>query len=135
MTRALYDTGRNAFLTGSIAFLTDTIKYVLVDTGAYTVNLATHQFLSDIPVGARTAISNPLTGKTAVAGVADANDAVFPAATGVQSEALVLFKDTGSPATSQLILYNDEATNLPITPNGGDITNVLDNGASKIFKL
>lgn len=135
MTKALYDAGRAAFLKGEIAALTDTLKFVLVDTGAYTLNLATHQFLSDIPAGARVATSAALAGKTATAGVLDANDTVFTAVSGAVSEALVLFKDTGNPATSPLISFNDEATGLPVTPNSGDITVVHDSGTSRIFKL
>lgn len=135
MTKALYDKGRNAHLRGEIAFQTDTIKFVLVDTGAYTLDLANHQYLSDIPSGARIAISGALASKTTTAGVADADDPVFTAVSGAVSEALVLFKDTGTPSTSALILYNDEATGLPVTPNGGDITVVLDSGSSKLYKL
>lgn len=135
MANGLYDKGRQAFLEGGVAWLTDNIKAVLVDTGAYTPNLATHQFLSDIAAGARIATSANLAGKTSTAGVADANDAVFSAVTGVQSEAVVLYKDTGTAGTSALICFMDTATGLPVTPNGGDITFVWDNGANKIFKL
>ena len=135
MANALYDKARQAFLEGSIAWLTDTIKAVLVDTGAYTPNLATHQFLSDIPSGARIYTSVALTGKTSTNGVADANDLTDTAVTGVSCEALVLIKDTGSAATSPLIAYIDTATGLPVTPSGGDILITWDNGANKIFKL
>jgi hypothetical protein len=135
MANGLYDKGRQAFLEGGVAWLTDNIKVVLVDTGAYGPNLATHQFLSDIAAGARIATSANLAGKTSTAGVADANDAVFSAVTGVQSEAVVIYKDTGTAGTSTLIAYIDTATGLPVTPNGGDITVVWDNGANKIFKL
>lgn len=141
MTNALYDKYREAQLsgTGSVAWGTgaggDTIKAVLVDTGAYTVNTATHQYLSDIASGARIATSAALAGKTVTAGVADANDVTFTAVTGASCEALVLYKDTGSAATSPLIAYIDTATGLPVTPNGGDISCVFDSGANRIFKL
>ena len=135
MSNALYDRGRQSFLEGGLAWLTDTIRAVLVDTGLYTVNLATHQFLSSVPVGARTAVSPALGSKTSTAGVADAIDALFSAATGNQSEAVVLYKDTGTDATSAIIAYIDTATGLPVTPNGGDITVTWDNAANKIFKL
>lgn len=135
MANALYDTGRAAFLGADVDWLADNIKAVLVDTGAYTVNLSTHAFLSDIPGGARIATSGNLAGKTATAGVADANDVTFTAVSGATVEAIVLYKDTGVAATSQLICYIDTATGLPVTPNGGDITVTWDNGANKIFKL
>lgn len=133
MANALYDLGRNSFLRGEIVWQTDTIKTVLVDAGQYTPNLATHQFLSDIPVGARIATSAALASKTTVAGVADAADPVFTAATGVQSEYLVVYQDTGSAATSRLIVFIDTATGLPVTPNSGDINVIF--SASGIFKL
>ena len=135
MANALYDKGREAFLTGGINWSGDSIKAVLVDTGAYTVNLATHQFLSDIAAGARVATSANLSAKTVAAGVADAADSLFTAVSGPSVEAVVLYKDTGTAGTSALIAYIDTASGLPITPNGGDITVVWDNGANKIFKL
>lgn len=135
MTNALYDHGRQTILEGGVAWLTDSIKAVLVDSAAYTPNLASHQFLSDIPSGARIATSPALGSKTSTAGVADAADAVFSAVTGPQSEFVVLYKDTGTATTSALIAYIDTAVGLPVTPNGGDITVQWDNGTNRIFKL
>lgn len=136
MTKALYDLGREGFLGGDIDWDANTIKAVLVDTGAYALNLATHQFLSDIPAGARIATSAALTSKTKAAGVADAADVTFTAVPGPTTiEAVVLYQDTGVAGTSRLISYDDEGTNLPVTPNGGDIVVQWDNGANKIFKL
>lgn len=134
MANALYDKGREAFLTAGINWTSDTIKVSLVDTDDYTVNLATHDFYDDIPSGAIVATAT-LGTKTATAGIADAADATFTAVSGDVSEALVIWKDTGTPSTSTLIAYIDTATGLPVTPNGGDITIVWDNGANKIFKL
>lgn len=135
MANALYDKGREGFLDGSIDWDTDNIKAVLVDTGTYTVNLATHTFLSDITSGARIATSGNLTTKTVTAGVADADDITFPSVTGVSGEALVLYKDTGTASTSRLIAYIDTATGLPTLPNGGDITVSWANTTNRIFRL
>lgn len=136
MSNQLYLLGRQAMSDGaSIAWLTDNIKCVLVDTGAYTPNFSTDANLSDIPAGARIATSANLSGKTNVGGVFDAADVVLSAVTGVQSEAVAVYKDSGSAATSKLIAYIDTATGLPITPTGADITIVWDNGANKIFKI
>lgn len=135
MANALYDKSREAFLTGAISWTTDNIKAVLVDTGSYTVNLASNQYLSDITAGARIATSGNLTGKTATAGVADADDITITSVVGASVEAIVLYKDTGSASTSPLIAYIDTATGLPVTPNGGDINVAFSNGASRIFKL
>jgi hypothetical protein len=138
MANALYDKGRQSFLEATIAYLTDTIKAVLVQTGVghYVVNLAADQFLSSIVAGDRIAISPAFTTKTSVAGVADADDVTWAAvAAGPAAGAIVIYKDTGNPATSPLIAYIDTDTGLPVTPSGGDIIQVWDNGANKIFKL
>lgn len=137
MANALYDTGRNAFLTGGINWTSDTIAAVLVKvTSGYTVNLTTDQFLSAIVSGNRIATFSPLVGKSAAAGVADATDVTFPTvASGPAAGAVVLYKNTGTDTTSPLIAYIDTATGLPVTPNGGDVTVAFDNGSNKIFKL
>lgn len=135
MANALYDLGREGFLAADIDWDANNIKVVLVDAADYTVNLATDNDLADIPVGARVATSGNLTSKTVAAGVADAADITFSAVSGDISENLVIYADSGVEATSRLIAFIDTATNLPVTPNGGDITVAWDNGANKIFKL
>lgn len=135
MANALFDKARQRFLEGQFNWNTDTIKAVLVDTGTYTVNLSAHEFLSDIGTGARITTSGAFTGKATTGGAADANDVTFTSVTGASIEAIVLYKDTGTDSTSPLIAFIDTATGLPITPNGGDIIVVWDNGANKIFKL
>lgn len=135
MANALYDKAREAFATGGINWTADTIKVVLVDTGAHVPNLATNQYLSDIAPAARVATSGPLTGKTATAGVCNAANVNFSAVSGASVEALVIYKDTGNAATSSLIALIDTATGLPVSPNGGDINIAWDTGANRIFKL
>lgn len=135
MANALYDKGREAFLDGLIAWSSHNIKCVLVDTGAYTANLATDTFLSDVPALARIATSGNLASKTVTAGVADAANVTFTAVTGVSCEALVIYRDTGVVGTSRLIARIDTATGLPATPDGSDIAVAWDDGANRIFKL
>lgn len=135
MANALYDKGREGFLAGDIAWDSDDIRLILIDAGAYTVNLATHDNLDDIPGAARIAVSGAFANKTTTNGVADADDVVFSSVSGVQCEALVCYKHTGTESTSRLIFYIDTATGLPITPNGNNISVIWDNGANKIFKL
>lgn len=136
MANALYDTGRNAFLTGDIDWVADDIRIILIDAGAYTVDLANHDFLDDVPGGARIATGGAsLANKTAVAGVADADDFTFTGVTGATVEAILIYKHTGVDATSQLIAYLDTATGLTLTPSGGDVLVRWSSGANKIFKL
>ncbi len=133
MANALYDLGREAFLDGDIDWAADNIKVLIVDGAVYTPNLVTDQFRDDI--ASEVAVSANLSGKDSSLGVADAADVTFSTVSGAQSEFLVIFKDTGTPATSALIALIDTATGLPVTPDGGDITVTWDSGANKIFKL
>ena len=55
MANTLFDFARQRFLEAQINWMTDTIKVILVDTGAYTPQTAVHQYLSDIPTSARIA--------------------------------------------------------------------------------
>lgn len=135
MANALYNKGREGFLDGNIDWDTDDIRCILIDTADYTVDLATHDNLDDVPGDARVATSGALTSKTVTNGVADAADVTLSSVTGDTCEAIVIYKHTGTESTSRLIAYIDTATGLPVTPNGGDITIQWDSGANKIFKL
>ena len=135
MANALFDFGREGYLNGNLNWLSDDVRAILVDTGLYTVNLTTDQFLTVIAGGARISVSGSLTTKTATAGVADADDVSFTAVTGATVEAIVLYRHTGVDATSRLIAYIDTATGLPFLPSGGNVAIQWDNGSNKIFKL
>lgn len=139
MTTGMYDKARESFLSQnpSIDWDTDNIKVALVRS--YTVNLSTHQFLSDVTGGGGgtiVATSGNLASKTVTAGVADAADITFTAVgAGAACQYLIIYKDTGVAGTSPLIVAIDNYTGLPVTPNGTDIPVAWDNGANKIFKL
>ncbi|WP_042890527.1 hypothetical protein [Acinetobacter junii] len=135
MANTLYDFCRQRFLEAQINWMTDTIKVILVDTGAYTPQTAVHQYLADIPISARIAGPVTLTSKSTAGGAADAADCTFTSVSGASIEAIVIYSDSGTEATSPLIAFIDTATGLPITPNGGDIIVTWDNGANKIFKV
>lgn len=122
MANTLYDYCRQRFLEAQINWMTDTVKVILVSTSAYTPQTAVHQYLADIPVSARIAGPVTLTAKATTGGAADAADCTFTSVSGATINAIVIYKDTGTEATSPLIAYIDTATGLPITPNGGDIT-------------
>lgn len=134
MANGMYVKGIEALMKAEIDLIDDTIKCTLVDAADYTVNLSTHDFIDDVPSGARVATAT-LGTKSVTGGAFDAADVTFPTVTGDPSEALVIWKDSGSEATSPLIMYIDTATGLGVTPNGGDITVAWDNGTNKIFKL
>lgn len=135
MANTLFDKARQRFLEAQINWMTDTVKAILVDTGAYTPQTAIHEYLADIPLSARIAGPVTLTAKATTGGAADAADSTFTSVSGPSIEAIVIYIDTGTEATSPLVAYIDTATGLPITPNGGDIIVTWDNGANKIFKV
>lgn len=112
MANTLFDYARQRFLESQINWMTDTIKCILVDTGNYTVQTSTHQYLSDIATSARVTSPVTLTAKATTGGAADAADCTFTAVSGSSIEAIVIYKDTGSESTSPLIAWIDTATGL-----------------------
>ena len=112
MANTLFDKARQRFLEAQINWMTDTIKCILVDTGAYTPQTAIHEHLADIPLSARIAGPVTLIAKAMTGGAADAADATFTSVSGPSIEAIVLYVDTGTEATSPLIAYIDTATGL-----------------------
>jgi hypothetical protein len=113
-----YTWANNQFLVGALNWLADTFRVVLVDTTQYQFLPAVHRNLSDIPAGAQVAISPPLTSTTAVGGVASAATLSIPAVSGAVVGAVVVFHDSGNPATSELVAYLDTANGLPLNPQG-----------------
>lgn len=108
-----------------------TVKGALVTAG-YTY-AATDQFYSSVSASV---VGTPqtLTSKTFTNGVFDAADTVFSAVTGAQVTQLVIYIDTGTAATSPLVaLIDTGVTNLPVTPNGGNI--LIQWNSSGIFSL
>ena len=134
MANALYNKGKEKLLSAGINMLTDTIKAALVKS-AYSVNLATHEFMSDL--GANVLSTNQtLAGRSVTDGVFDASAMTWPSVTAGDTAAfVVLFKDTGNPATSPLIYYIDTITNFPTVTSGSDVTVNDNGGANKFFAL
>lgn len=134
MANALYPRWKEQLLqfTANNNLSAGTVKVALVDTGVYTYNAA-DQFYSSV---SSAVVGTPQTigSKTFTNGVFDGADVSYTAVSGNTVEAIVLYIDTGSAATSPLVAYIDTSvTGLPVTPNGGDI-NIAWN-ASGIFAL
>lgn len=137
MASALYPLFKQSLLSQnpSVDLDTDTIKVALVNTTTDYTYSAAHQYKSSVTSYAGTT-DQTLTSPSVALGVFDAADSTFTsvAISGTKTvQALVIYKDTGSAATSPLIAYIDGFT--AITPNGGNITVTWDNGASKVFAL
>ena len=133
MANAIYPKYKEALIAGSanISLSTGNVKALLVDTGTYTYSSA-HDFHDD--VSGIVATSGNLASKTVTNGVFDSADVTFAAVTGSSVEAIIIYIDTGVSATSRLVAYIDSSvTNLPVTPNGGDIDIIVN--ASGWFAL
>jgi len=102
-----------------IDLASDTIKCALV-TSTYTPNIDTHDFFDDITnevtgtgytAGGATLATKTWTLNTALDKmVFDADDASWPAST-ITARYAVLYKDTGTPSTSPLIMIFDFGVN------------------------
>lgn len=133
MANAIYPLYKQALLDASanVDLNDGTVKVALIDTGTYTYNAA-HEFYSSVSgvVGTPQTIANT----TVANGLFDGDNVTYTAVSGNSAEALLIYIDTGSAATSRLVAWIDTSvTGLPVTPNGGDIT--ITWNASGIFQL
>lgn len=141
MANALYGKYKQALLGAGLSLSAGTVKVTLIDAGNYTVSINVDQYMNTNTIPAIAKVGSPQTlgSKTVVLGVFDAADITFTAVTGASVEALVLWVDGGGGGTSAsgttdiLVAYIDTGSNLPVTPNGGDI--VVTWNASGIFAL
>lgn len=132
MANLLFPKFKEALLKADVDLENDTVKAVLVDTNDYTYSAA-HEFLSSVPGGAIVGTAVALSGKTFTNGTFDASDVTLTSVSGDQSEAVLIYQDTGVAGTSRLIGLYDTATGLPVTPGGGNI--LITWNASGIFSL
>lgn len=135
MASALYPLFKQKLLSGdnAIDFDADTIKIRLVNTGTDYTYSTLHDFIDDVAAYSGTT-DQTLGSKTLTNGVFDAADAVFSsvAIDGAKNvDAIVVYKDTGTPATSPVIAYLEFSAAK--TPNGGDIDIAFN--ASGLFAL
>lgn len=134
MSSALYDPGREGILDETITMNSGDIRVMLV-LSSYTFSAA-HKFITDLG-----AVDNgrtvALASKTFTSGVFDAADTSLTATAATASNALVIFKHTGSDATARLVAYIDTVTSgLPFTPAASQTVNIVwDNGSNRVFKL
>lgn len=133
MANAIYPKYKQAVLgseansTLNAAEGTTGVFVALVDTGTYTYSASD---LSGI-VGT----DQEITTKAIPDGIFDGDDVTFSSVSGATVEALVFYrKNAGANTTRRLVAYLDTGvTNLPVTPNGGDID--IPWNASGIFAL
>lgn len=114
MANQLYPSYKALLLNAGLNLASLTIKAALVDTGV-TAFSAAHDNFDDISTAV---IGTPVTlaGKTTALGVFDSS--TNPSFTGLVAaptiEAIAIYYDSGTPATSTLIAWIDTATGLPV---------------------
>lgn len=124
MADALYPNFKHSAVKGDFDIDASTIKVALVlNSAAYN---ATHDNYDDISanvVGTPQTISAAtFTLDTGDGGTElDGGDVTFTALSGSEVGSMVIYKDTGTPSTSQLIAWIDSYTGLPFTPSGADL--------------
>ena len=128
----VYPKGGEKMLSGAINFSADTIKAVALPS-SYGYNAA-HEFLAD--VGTVTGTAQTMTSKSITNGVFDAADVPLGAlSAGGSLASILIYKDTGSAATSPLLLRITDVAGLPLATSGAEVTVRWSDGASKIFSL
>lgn len=136
MTKRVYPKAKKAAFSGgaNANMLTGSVRIVLIDTGAYTFDAA-HEFLVDVPSGARLSTSAALAGKSVGDdGSFHSDNTRFEGVTSVSAEGLLWYIDTGSAASSRLIAFQDaDVTGLPVTPAGASYNVIKDSPGWFIF--
>lgn len=133
MPNALYPKGKEGILDDTVNLNSGTIKAALLRSYTYS---SSHATLADITGSGATivATSGTIGSKTFTSGVFDAADVTWTAvANGAACNSFVLYQDGATNADRRVIMFVDAYTNLPVTPNGGDITITWDSGSNKIF--
>lgn len=134
MANALYTKGKERILKGEINWLADEIKVALI-ASTYTPELGSDGFLADIAshtVGTHQALAS----RAVAGGAFDADDATWEkVAAGRTLKGVAIFKDTGAPETSPLLVYIDVISGFPFVANGSDVTVQWDSGPFKIWAL
>lgn len=136
MANALYAKAKQALLEGLLDLTDNTIKVILVKN-TYFVDINSHEFLSDISEAHITGTAVTLSTKTTTNGIFDADNALFENYGNSGFSYLIIYKDTGTRATSRLIAYIDTATGLPVASTTDPISVTINwsNDTYKIFGL
>jgi len=136
MANAWYPFGKAEIMRGNVDLLSDDIRVIFID-GADETYSSADQDLADIGAGAMVGASGGSAGSDGVAlasktisdtGVFDAADTTITSVTGDTFEGMIIYKWSGSAATSPLLMWIDTGTGLIQTPDGGNI-NITWNGS------
>jgi len=136
MSNTLYNITRQAAATASFNWPSPSNPWavLLVDTTQYDVDVASDEHVSDIPSGAILARSN-LANPTATGGACSADPLTIDSVTG-DVGAVVIYENTSTDSTSQLVAYIDTAAGIPATFSDGEASLVWDTSSGNgIFRI
>lgn len=133
MANAVFPKFKENLLAGNAGWsLSAATVKVLALSSVYNYNAA-DVYYSDISATASVFRSTALSAKTFTNGTFDAGDKTLTAVTGTAIASLLLYTSATNTASGRLIAFIDTGTNLPVTPNGGDI--IVSWNGSGIFTL
>lgn len=135
MANFIYDSAREKFLNGEISWLDDEFRVALVKYGQYTGDTSAeqnHKSLADIESTSILKISQPLSDKTSLKGLAYSAPVVLTNVQPGEVGSIIIFKQGISNLQSYLIAHMD--TYLKTT-SVDDVTIQWNTTGNKIFKL
>ena len=138
MADALYDAAKVDMLDGTwTGWASGNVAAMLYDVGTGGAFTASDTAYTDVSAG-KVGTAVDVGGRAVLTdGSADCDTITWSTVSGAEAEAVILYRYTGgtadSPTGTSLIAYIDSATNLPVTPNGGNISMTID--AAGLFSL
>lgn len=126
----IYNSAKKKAMEGGFNWASDTMRAMLL-SDTHTPNIDTHEFLDDVNTNEVSATGYSAGGQTIAGKVntvdtsndraaLDGNDVSWTITGALTARYLVIYKDTGNPATSPLLAYEDFGSNQ--TVNDGDFT-------------
>lgn len=135
MANRFYAKGKRRVNDADVHWSLADIKAVLVSS-AYTPDTNVDEFYAAVKPHILGAPVKVLGRVSEDGGVADATDLTLPIKNGETAAYVVIFKDTGSPDTSPLLLLFDTAPGLPVTAvSDGNVVVQWDNSGNKVYRL
>lgn len=136
MANVIYNKYKEALMSASadVSLVSSNVVISLIDSN-YTVFSSDDEFYSDLlDVGSGIVAETSLSNTSVTDGVLKADDVLFTSVSGAQSEALLIWINTGDANTARLVAWMDtDIDGLPITPDGSNVD--ITWSTSGIFKL
>lgn len=136
MSNFIYGKAKELILNGDLDIPNSDIRVLFIKS-SYSPNATSDQYVSDINSSSISQRSSQLQNVTNQLGVIDADDILNLVYNGQPFNAFVIYKNTGSDSTSNLIAYIDTSVGLPYAGSSEalPLSIVWDNGQNKIISI